>query len=249
MTPRLAMSRWVGGFSGRTVGTGALIVALGLLAFNAGKQGLSNFFAQSAHLEIERWSSAGQKFRGDERARVTQYLAKSLQFSPNNPWSLEEMGTLQLRGMGALRDPQLAVAAVHSANANLRAALEIRPTSPFTWANFALTKLYLGEQDDMLFRALAHAEELGPWEPEDQQTVVFVGLAVWTRLNSDQQAAVVRAMERGAQGKESRESQGKMFEIAKKFNRIDLFCALDYSASQRREDCSSISKSGKKPNR
>lgn len=217
----------------------ALILLLGLFAYKAGKEGLSNFYVQSARMEIERWSKPGQTLRGDEGTRVMQYLAKSLDYSPYNPWTLEEAGTLQLRGMNALRDPQLAVAATRSANVSFRMALAQRPTSPFSWANFALTKLYLGEQDEELFRALERAEESGPWEPEVQQTVVFVGLAVWNRLNPAQQATVVRAMQRGA-----RRNPGKIAEIAKTFDRIDLFCALSYSSSQGREACNPISKSG-----
>ncbi len=210
----------------------ALILLLGFLAFKAAKEGLSNFYAQSAHVEIERWSKSGQSLRGDEGARVMQYLGNSLHYAPENPWPLELMGTLQLRGVGAAKDPQLAVVAVRSANAAFHRALVQRPTSPFAWASLALTKLYLGEQDDELLQALQRAEELGPWEPEVQQTVVFVGLTMWNRLNRAQQAMVVRAMERGAQ-----RNPGKIAEIAKSFDRIDLFCALDYSSSQGRELC------------
>lgn len=238
------MTQSIGRLPARGVYAVALILLLGFFAFKAAKEGLSNFYAQSAHLEIERWSVSGQKFRGDEGARVTRYLAKSLDYSPDNPWSLEELGSLHLRGMGAIRNPQLAVAAARSANASFHRALAQRPTSPFSWANFALTKLYLGEQDEALFRALAHAEALGPWEPGVQQTVVFVGLTVWNRLNPDQQAAVVRAMEHGA-----RRNPGKIAEIAKSFNRIDLFCALSYSGLQGREVCRPSSKSEKKSNR
>ena len=212
-----------------------------LLAFKAGKEGLSNFYAQSAHMEIERWSEPGQRIRGDEGMRVTQYLNKSLDYSPNNPWPLEELGTLQLRSMSTATDPGLAVAAARSAKADFRMALVERPTSPFAWANLALSKLYLDEQDDELFHALQRAEELGPWEPEVQQPVVFVGLAVWNRLNPAQQAAVIRAMDRGAQ-----RDAGKFGEIAKTFDQIDLFCAINSISSQGREVCNQIGKSEKR---
>ncbi|TAK71702.1 MAG: hypothetical protein EPO19_04530 [Betaproteobacteria bacterium] len=215
------------------------MLLLGLFAYKASTEGLSNFYAQSAQLEIERWSKPGQTLRGDEGTRVMQYLGSSLDHSPNNPWPLEVMGTLQLRSMSAAKDPQLAMAAARGANVNFRMALAQRPTSPFAWASLALTKLYLGEQDEELFRALERAEELGPWEPEVQQAVVFVGLTLWNRLNPAQQATVVRAMDRGA-----RRNPGKIAEIAKTFDRIDLFCGLSYSDSQGREVCSSISKSG-----
>ena len=232
------------GSSRRVLCAGTLILLLVLLAFEAGKEGLSNFYVQSAHLEIARWSQPGQRISGDDGARVMRHLAKSLDYSPNNPWTLEERGTLQLREIGATKDPQLAVAAARSANADFRMALRERPTSPFSWANFALSKLYLGEQDDALFRAIGRAEELGPWEPEVQQAVIFVGLTVWNRLNPAQQAAVVRAMQRGAQ-----RDPGKIAEIAKTFNRVDLFCALRYSGFQSSEVCRQTSTPGTKPNR
>ena len=237
IAPVLAMKRSIG----TRVGAGALILLLLVLAFKAGNEGLSNFYAQSAHLEIERWSKPGQIMRGDEGARVTQYLARSLAYSPRNPWPLEEMGTLQLRGMRAAKDPQLAVSAARSAKLNFGLALIERPTSPFAWANFALSKLYLGEQDGTLFQALTRAEELGPWEPEVQQAVIFVGLTVWNRLGPAQQAAVVRAMQRGAQ-----RNPVKIAEITRAFTRIDLFCTLGYSQSKIREICRQISKSGNK---
>jgi hypothetical protein len=243
MAPVPAITRWIGTLSGRVACAGVLILILVFLAVKAGKEGLSNFFVQSAHLEIGRWSEPGHHTQGDEGTRVTQYLTKSLHYSPTNPWSLEEIGTFQLREMSTATDAQLAVAAARSANAYFHRALMERPTSPFAWANLALSKLYLDEQDDELIQALGRAEELGPWEPEVQQTVVFVGLAVWNRLNPAQQAAVVRAMGRGAQ-----RNAGKIAEIAKSFNRIDLFCATNNGTSQGGEACTQISKSGKKPN-
>ncbi len=232
----------IGKLFGRRVYAGALILLLLLLALKAGKEGLSHFYAQTAHMEIERWSKPGQRMRGDEGTRVMQYLAQSLAYSPHNPWPLEEMGALQLRSIGAAKDPQLAEAAARSANQNFRLALIERPTSPFAWANFALSKLYLGELDDALIQALARAEELGPWEPAVQQTVLFVGLSLWNRLDPAQQAAVLRAMQRGAQ-----RDPVKIAEIARAFSRIDLFCALRYSADKHREICSQPSKSGNKP--
>lgn len=238
------MTRSFRGVSRRILCAGALIPLLLLLAFKAGREGLSNFYVQSAHMEIARWSQPGQRIRGDDGTHVMRYLARSLHYAPNNPWTLEERGALQLRAMGAATDPRLAVAAARSANADFRLALEERPTSPFSWADFALSKLYLGEQDDALFRALGRAEELGPWEPEVQQAVIFVGLTVWNRLDSVERAAVVGAMQRGAQ-----RDPGEIAEIAKTFNRIDLFCALRYSGFQSNEVCRQTGKPALNPGR
>ena len=91
-----------------------------------------------------------------------------------------------------------------------------------------------------MFRALDRAEELGPWVPGAQQAATFAGLAVWDRLNPGRRAGVVGAMERGAQ-----KNQGKIFEIAKSFNRVDLFCGLRYSDPQERERCGPAGTTGK----
>ena len=228
---------------GRAVGSGALIALMGLFAMQAGKQGLSDFYVQSARQEIESWSAPGRQFRGDEWPRVLGYLTEALRYAPNSAWPLEEMGALQLRRMRAATDPLLAVAAVRAANVNFHMALMERPTSPFAWVNLALTKLYLDEIDGELFDALGRAQELGPWEPEVQQLVVFIGLAAWQKLDSGQRAAVVRTMERGA-----RKNAGKIAEIAKGFNRFDLICGisetklLEGKACSRRQDFKEKSK-------
>jgi hypothetical protein len=115
------------------------------------------------------------------------------------------------------------MAAARSAAVDFRLALLQRPVSPFAWANLALAKLYLDEADDELLQALARAQELGPWEPEVQQTVVYVGLATWDRLQPQAQAAIVRTMQRGA-----RRDAAKIAGIAGSFKRLELFCgAID----------------------
>ena len=228
------------GSSGRVLYAGALILLLLLFAFIAGKEALSNLYAQSADLEVERWSKPGQKLKGDEETRVLHYLDESLRYAPNNAWALERRATLRLRQMADAIDPEFAVGAARGANADFGLALRARPTSPYLWAKFALSKLFLDEKDEVMFRALDRAEELGPWVPGAQQAATFAGLAVWDRLNPGRRAGVVGAMERGAQ-----KNQGKIFEIAKSFNRVDLFCGLRYSDPQERERCGPAGTTGK----
>jgi hypothetical protein len=97
--------------------------------------------------------------------------------------------------------------------------LSQRPTSPFLWADLALTKLYLDEIDVELFTALRHAEELGPWEPVVQQLTLFVGLAVWRDLDAGLRQALVRTLERGAL-----RNAGNMAQIVTSYRRFDLIC-------------------------
>lgn len=231
--------------SGRNVVTCALILVLGCLAWTAGKEGISNYYVQLARQEIDRWAASGQRFRGDEWTRVVQYLTESLRYSPNNAWSLEETGSFELRRMRAATDPASAIAAARGANTHFHMALVERPTSPFAWANLALSKLYLDELDDELFAALRHADELGPWEPEVQQSVLFVGLATWHKLDAAQRAAMVRTMARAM-----RRDAPRVTEIVKSFNRLDLLCATDNNTMKRNKNleldgaCSELQKSG-----
>lgn len=228
----------IGGQSGRVACAGALILVLACLIWKAGKEGISNFYVQSANQEIKRWETPGNRLRGDEWARVMRYLTQSLRYSPVNAWALEEMGAFQLRGMHAATDPALAMAAARSAKTQFHMTLIERPTSPFTWANLALSKLYLDELDDELFAALAHADELGPWEPVVQQSVIFVGLAAWHKLGPAQRAAMVRTLERAVQ-----RNAPKVMEIVNSFNRLDLLCAINYSKLKIEETCARLQKS------
>jgi len=211
---------------------------LGCLAWKAGREGISSFYVEAAHKEINRWATPGQRFHGDEGARVLQDIRESLRYSPNSAWSLEEAGAFQLRRMRVARDPALATAAARSANSLFHLALIERPTSPFAWANLALSKLYLDELDDELFAALRHADELGPWEPEVQQSVLFVGLAAWHKLDAAQRAAMIQTL-----GRAVRRNASKVTEIIKTFDRFDLLCDLLGGRQEMQGPCSRLRKS------
>ena len=225
----------------------ALILLVGIHALLAGKEGLSNIYALLAYQELNHPSMTEQRFRVDGGARAMQYLTESLRYSPNNAWALEQMGALQLRRMKIFTGPLQALNALNAArSANLHAhrALLERPTSPYIWANLALSKLSLNEQDGELLQALRRADELGPGEPEVQKMVIYVSLAVWNRLDPAQQASVVRTMERGAQ-----RDPGTIANIAKGFNRFDLICAINKLKSVVGKACNPVKKSKKMANR
>ena len=164
--------------------------------------------------------------------RVAKYFSDSLEYASDNPWALEGLGALDLASMRASKIPREALAYTRAARVRFRQALLQRPTSPYLWANLALTKLYLDEIDGELLAALKHADELGPWEPSVQQTTLFVGLAVWQDLDPGLRQALVRTIERGAL-----RNGGKMFEIVKRYSRFDLICAIDQYKAISGPDC------------
>lgn len=211
----------------------ALFVFLALVTVQTARLGVAGLFVQTAQFEIDTWSSARSPLSPRDISRVAGQFSAALYYAADNPWALEGIGALDLAGLRVSRVPREALALARDGHTRFRQALIQRPTSPFLWANVALAKLYLGEIDGEFSAALQHADELGPWEPAVQQTVLFIGLAAWQDLDLARKEALVRTIERGA----SHHAQ-KMFEIVKSYRRFDLICAINNYRSMAGPDCS-----------
>lgn len=183
---------------------------------------MAGLLVQTAQSEINRSTIASRTPDRQEIRSAARLFSDSLEFAAGNPWALEGLGALDLARMRASRIPREALAVTRDARVRFREALLLRPTSPFLWANLALSKLYLNQIDDELLTALRHANELGPWEPNVQQTVLFVGLAVWRDLDPELRQALARTIERGAS-----RNANKIHEIVKSYARFDLICAIE----------------------
>lgn len=199
--------------------TAALFVVLALITLQAVGLGVSGLYAELAQLEMERSGMRTGPPGARDVGHIEQRLYSSLRYASGNPWTLEQLGALNLAKMRASTVPREAVALTRDARTRFRQALVQRPTSPFLWANLALAKVYLDEIDAEFFAALAHAIELGPWEPIVQQVTVFVGLAAWQALDPGMRQALVRTLERAAIG-----NAEKMVQIVKSYRRFDLLC-------------------------
>jgi len=183
---------------------------------------MAGFYVQLGQNETEQWSPESRVPKADNIERVAGHFSDSLNYVSDNPWALEGVGAMDLAKMRASKIPREALAATRDANLRFRQALRQRPTSPYLWANLALSKLYLDEIDSELSLALRHAEELGPWEQTIQQTVVFVGLAAWQDLDPGARQALLRTIRRGAE-----RNPQKIFQIVKSYTRFDLVCAIE----------------------
>lgn len=232
--PNPARYRW------RKAGYVALFVFLALVTVQTARLGAAGLFVQSARFELDKWASASPRPNRLDIDRVARYFAEGLRYAADNPWALEGIGALDLASMRISKTPQEALAATRDAHSRFRQALIQRPTAPMLWANVALAKLYLDEIDGDFFTALRRADELGPWEPAVQQTVLFVGLAKWQDLDSALRRTLVRSIERGA----SRNTR-RMFEIVKSYRRFDLICAINNYRSIAGPDCGATAPSAK----
>ncbi len=197
--------------------------------------GIAGLLVQSAKDEVETWTPVARKPGMAQVRRAAKYYSDSLEYTSRNPWSLEGLGAMDLARMRVSTIPREALAVTRSARTRFRQALLLRPTSPFLWANLALTKLYLSEFDDELLTALRHADELGPWEPTVQQTIVFVGLAAWQDLDPGLRQTLARGIERGA-----KRDTWKIFEIVKSYTRLELVCAIEDYRLIAGSDCATL---------
>lgn len=221
----------------------ALFLVLALTAVQCARLGAAGLLVQLAQFEVDRWTSASRPPSRAEVGRAAKYFSDSLGYASGNPWALEGLGALDLAGMRASRSPREALDLTRDAHLRLRQALHQRPTSPFLWANLALTKLYLDEIDAEFLTALRHADELGPWEPNTQQTILFVGLAAWRDLDPGLRRALARTIERGA----LRMPEG-IFKIVKSYRRFDLICAIEKYRSLAGPDCRKAAEAAKSGN-
>lgn len=198
-----------------------LFLALLLVAAQSAMLGVAGLIVELGQREVDHWSASRKPQGMREINRVARYFTDSLDYAPGNPWAFEALGALDLARMRLSGIPHQALAYAWAARQRFRHALRERPASPFLWANLALSKLYLDEIDAEFLAALRNADALGPWEPRSQQTVVFVGLATWKKLDPEDRRRVLGGLERGAVW-----NSGKMLEIVKSFGRYDLICPM-----------------------
>ena len=199
----------------------ALFLVLLLIALQSARLGLSGLIVELGQQEVDRWTTSRRSYGIPDINRIAGFFTDSLDYAPDHPWALENLGALDLARMRLSRDPKAARAYTQDARLRIRKALQQRPASPFLWANLALSKLYLNEVDAEFLAALRYANELGPWEPLSQQTVLFAGLAAWERLDPGLRQQMGGVLERGA----TRNAE-KMFGITKSFRRFDLVCGI-----------------------
>ena len=101
-------------------------------------------------------------------------------------------------------------------------AVVLRPTSPYSWANRAWTKYYLGQVDRDLYVALQNAINLGPWEPEVQFVVVDLGFALWEEMPVDLRPQVLALAQNGV-----RRYGAQIIAIARKRGHLADVCKFE----------------------
>jgi hypothetical protein len=172
---------------------GRLAVALGALAIGAGlsaaaiASGIAGNVVYGVAKEMSTWAASGS----EPGAEMVRWLAADLdrvaRKAPGDPNIEELLGSLSLH---RIERPRF----LAEARAHYRRAVELRPSSPYSWANIAALDYRRGDTGPEFQAALRNAARLGPAEPEVQRTVADYGLATWDEIAPPARAAVENAI-------------------------------------------------------
>ena len=190
----------------------ASVVAVGLArADNA---------AFEASREMGVWAAARMQPEPGTVDSVRERLELAQRLSPADPTTQELLGIL----FAGRRDSAeyLSKGVVHFTH-----ALQMRPASPYTWANLAEVKYNQGDTGGVFELALGRAAELGPSEPEVQRMVANYGLAVWDEVAPPTRQVIDRMVGAGV-----RRNPLEMLQISERRGRLAVACRHLVGASR-----------------
>jgi hypothetical protein len=190
---------------------GASVLAAFGLSVDATRLSLADEIVIDANAILEgAWRRAPPDF--DAWLGVRNDLVRAERLAPRNPAVLESLGVIHARRAA---DPAFLT---YARDYFLRSR-ELRPTSPYTWANYAEAKYLLGETGPDFERALLGAARLGPWEPEVQRLVADLGLAMYKDFGPAARREITVTVASGM-----RRNPAEMLSIAERRGRLDLAC-------------------------
>ena len=175
----------------------AVVPAIGL--------GVAGFLAMNIGLAGTVADDVTKRLRKTAAAELHPLLQAAIACDLRSPWVLELLGQTS---------EYPAQAAVH-----FREAIALRTTSPYTWANLAVTDYRLGETGSEFRTALVRAAELGPYEPEVQRTVADLGLAVWDEVDASMRMTIEGVIQRAM-----RFQPRETLQIAQRRGRLAIAC-------------------------
>jgi cytochrome c-type biogenesis protein CcmH/NrfG len=190
----------------------AAAIAVTWLATQAVRLGSAGETVYRSAQERASWSASGQE---PDRQGV-DWLVSDLQdadrLAPHDPNVQELLGSLAAKRIDRQNF-------LDEALAYYRRAVQLRPTSPYVWAEIVATDYRRGDTGAKIEAALRNAAMLGPAEPEVQRTVIDYGLALW-----DEEAPETRrAVETTITGAMKRDP-GETLQIAERRDRLAVAC-------------------------
>lgn len=200
---------------------------LSMLAFVSLRLAWSDILAYQGR-SILKGREQGRTPAEEEWIVAQARLERSLQLSWGDPGTAEALGRLHEARAYSLQEPA-SKAELRQALAYFRRSALARPTSPYSWANIAFTQSRLGNLDEDFDAAIGNAAALGPWEPEVQIALADIGFRYWNRLPKTTRDVIHQSIFRGL-----KRQDGRLFELAERYGRLDVMCATPGVARSRR---------------
>jgi hypothetical protein len=189
------------------------IVGLVVLSVWAAQWGMADTLTFGANTEINAWVAKRASPGVDRWMRVQSDLKRAEELAGSDPQPPELLGALHLYVTGRAENTEVALR-------HLKRALELRPSSPYTWVNLAEVQYRLGMTTGAFERILLMTQRLGPSEPETQRLLADIGLAMWDDIGPEARAAVRAAVSAGM-----RRNPLEMLQISERRGRLALACA------------------------
>jgi tetratricopeptide (TPR) repeat protein len=215
------------------------LVALGLAliayaAYEAGRRGLADAISIRSRYEVNLWSEKQAAPSFEQWQRAVESLRSAMKLSPEDPSLYDHLG-VAYEVASTTFNPGAGWSVYHEFSlAHFRQATVLRPTSPYSWANVALEKYLLGQWDDEMYRALAAAMRLGPWEPGVQLITSDLSLLLWEHLPRALKAEALENWDRTAE----RQAE-PLARLAVASNRIDMLCTISNKSLRNSLKCAS----------
>jgi hypothetical protein len=191
-----------------------VVLALAWLSFNTLRVGTADVIVYDASVEMSTWSASGAPPGEQTWSWVMADLERAKRWAPGNPYVYELQGLLDAQRLDA---PEYVAESV----VLFKRALELRPTSPYDWANIAAAEYKIGDTGAAFERAIVRAAQLGPSEPAVQRTVADYGLAVWNDVQPGTREAIEQAVANGM-----RRNPKEMLQIAERRGRLAVACRM-----------------------
>jgi hypothetical protein len=200
---------------------GLCLLALTVVAL---RWGMADVLHRDADRSMERWQRERSMPVLTEWLETRDKLARAHRLDPGNAAIVESSGLLHSQRVG---DGSGSGVFQEEALAHFEQAAVLRPTSPYTWANIALTRYRIGNTDAKFSTALSTAQRMGPWEPEVQLIAADFGLALWDELDGASRVALKANLARAAK------RQGpQLVQLGEKRGRLELVCELPELAAK-----------------
>lgn len=225
-----------------------LILLLLAFAWWASKTGLAGLYSFQANSYLELWqhqrmTNPQYTITDSQYQELRQKHQQILSFTHYNGdfWT----SFAQMQFWYLYNTPQLTLKQQLQFKDNIlsayRTAISLRPTWPYTFADFAVAKANFGEYDAEFIEALNKANQLGARESYVIHTTLELGLAAWNKLPISSQKVVANAVERSVtwQLNDRLNQKERIFALSLVgyYQKLTDVCALMTTVGQQKANC------------